>query len=155
MPLYFAYGWNMDAAGMARRCPNSRPLGPARLPRHRFFVMREGFASIVRDPRRTVHGVLWELALSDVAALDRFESLHTGLYAKVTQSVIASEGPRRAIVYLGRQAEPGAAKPGYMEDVVAAARAAGLPASYVAELETHLPVRKGPPPARAPMGAAR
>jgi len=28
---------------MARRCPNSRPLGPARLPRHRFIVTRDGY----------------------------------------------------------------------------------------------------------------
>ena len=27
MPLYFAYGANMDVAAMAQRCPNSKPLG--------------------------------------------------------------------------------------------------------------------------------
>mgnify|MGYP002790472545 CR=1 FL=1 len=38
MPLYFAYGLNMDPAGMAQRCPRSKPLGLARLPRHRIGV---------------------------------------------------------------------------------------------------------------------
>ena len=51
MPLYFAYGLNMDPAGMADRCPNSRALGPARLPRHRFIVTTDGYASVIRDPR--------------------------------------------------------------------------------------------------------
>ncbi|HEY6732614.1 MAG TPA: gamma-glutamylcyclotransferase, partial [Roseiarcus sp.] len=27
MPLYFAYGSNMDVAAMARRCPRSKALG--------------------------------------------------------------------------------------------------------------------------------
>ena len=73
MPLYFAYGGNMDVAAMAQRCPRSKPLGLARLARHRLTVMREGWLTVVRDARSDVHGVLWDLALSDVPALDRFE----------------------------------------------------------------------------------
>jgi hypothetical protein len=73
MPLYFAYGANMSVSGMARRCPRSKPLGPARLARHRLAVMREGWLTVARDPGSAVHGVVWELALADVAALDRYE----------------------------------------------------------------------------------
>ena len=51
MPLYFAYGSNMDAAAMAARCPGSRQLGCARLARHRLVVMAEGYLSLLRDPR--------------------------------------------------------------------------------------------------------
>lgn len=75
MPLYFAYGANMDAAAMALRCPASRLIGRGRLPRHRFVIMREGWASVVRAPGATVWGVLWELALSDIPALDRYEGV--------------------------------------------------------------------------------
>ena len=78
MPLYFAYGSNMDASAMARRCPRSKALGPARLMRHRLAVMREGWLTIARDPRSAVHGVLWDLALADVAALDRYEGSGAG-----------------------------------------------------------------------------
>ena len=67
MPLYFAYGSNMERAAMQKRCPHSRPLGPARLVRHRFFVCADGYASVARDPRRVVWGLLWDLALADVA----------------------------------------------------------------------------------------
>lgn len=60
----------MDVNTMARRCPRSKALGLARLARHRLAVMREGWLTAVRDPSSAVHGVLWELALSDIAVLD-------------------------------------------------------------------------------------
>jgi len=138
MPLYFAYGSNMDASAMARRCPRSKALGLARLKRHRLAVMREGWLTAVRDPRSSVHGVLWDLALSDVAALDRYEGLSKGLYAKLAQPVVAERGPKQAIVYFGLNAGPGAARPAYMAEVLAAARSWPLPAAGVEALEAIL-----------------
>jgi hypothetical protein len=135
MPLYFAYGSNMDVNAMARRCPRSRALGPARLERHRLQVMREGWLTAVRDPRSAVHGVLWELALSDVGALDRYEGLPDGLYDKFVQTIVAQRGPRRAIVYYGANSGPGTTRPGYIADVLAAARAWPLPAEAIAALD--------------------
>ncbi len=126
MPLYFAYGANMDVAAMARRCPSSKQLGLARLPRHRWIISTDGYATVLRDPRREVMGLLWDLALSDVPALDRFEDVPR-LYRKVTQPVISTAGIRRALVYIGRSAEPGKPRSGYLEDVLRAAEAAGLP----------------------------
>ena len=123
MPLYFAYGANMDVEAMARRCPSSKPLGLARLPRHRWIISTDGYATVVRDQRREVMGLLWELALSDVPALDRFEDVPR-LYRKVSQPVIASAGIRRALVYVGRSSEPGRPRPGYLEDVIRAAQSA-------------------------------
>jgi gamma-glutamylcyclotransferase (GGCT)/AIG2-like uncharacterized protein YtfP len=139
MPLYFAYGLNLDRAAMARRCPRSRALGPARLARHRFFITADGYASVRRDPRGTVHGLLWELALGDIPALDRFESLSTGLYQKIVQPVLTATGPRQALVYVGRSGQPGAPRPRYLEEVLAAARTLVLPPAYLAELEQWLP----------------
>jgi gamma-glutamylcyclotransferase (GGCT)/AIG2-like uncharacterized protein YtfP len=125
MPLYFAYGSNMDQTAMLQRCPASKPVGVGRLMRHRFIIFDEGYASVVRDPQRAVWGMVWDLALADVPALDRYESLSTGLYTKVVQPVVTKQGPRRAVVYLGRSASPGTPLPGYMEGVVEAARPAG------------------------------
>jgi len=135
MPLCFAYGANIDAGAMARRCPRSKALGPARLPRHRLAVMREGWLTVTRDPRSAVHGVLWELALADVAAVDRYEGVAQGLYAKLTQPVIAERGARQAIVYVGANAGPGAARSDYIAAVIAAARSWPLPAEAVEALE--------------------
>jgi hypothetical protein len=135
MPLYFAYGSNMDVDAMARRCPRSKALGLARFERHRLAAMREGWLTAVRDPSSAVHGVLWDLALSDVAALDRYEGLSEGLYAKLTQAVIAGSGPKQAIVYFGANAGPGVARPAYIAKVLAAAKSWPLPAEGVAALE--------------------
>jgi gamma-glutamylcyclotransferase (GGCT)/AIG2-like uncharacterized protein YtfP len=133
MPLYFAYGANMDVAAMATRCPGSRAIGPARLPRHRWIISTDGYANVIRDPRREVHGLLWELALADVSTLDRFEDVPR-LYRKVDQPVITPTGIRRALVYVGRATEPGRPRPGYLQDVLRAAEALGLPAVHLTEL---------------------
>lgn len=130
MPLHFAYGSNMDRTAMAARCPGARAIGPARLPRHRPVIMPEGYASVARDPRGTVWGLLWSLALADVSALDRYEEVGRGLYRKAVLPVLTEAGPRRALVYLGR-GEGGTPLPGALEDVLAAARAAGLPEGYL------------------------
>src|SRR5690242_6863448 len=135
MPLYFAYGANMDVSAMARRCPRSRALSLARLERHRLQVMREGWLTAVRDSASTVHGLLWDLALADVAALDRFEGMGRGLYAKRIQPVVAEGRPRQAIVYFGANAGPGAARPVYLAEVLAAARSWPLPAEGIEALE--------------------
>jgi hypothetical protein len=135
MPLYFAYGSNINVEAMARRCPRSKPLGTARLERHRLAVMREGWLTAVRDPRSAVHGVLWNLALSDVPALDRYEGLAQGLYAKVAQPVVAPGGAKRALVYFGANVGPGIPRVDYIADIVAAARRWPLPAAGIAALE--------------------
>jgi gamma-glutamylcyclotransferase (GGCT)/AIG2-like uncharacterized protein YtfP len=135
VPLYFAYGSNMDVSAMSRRCPASRPLGIARLARHRFGILEAGYATVLRDPAATVHGVLYELALADVAALDRYEDIARGLYRKVVQPVLRKEGsPVQALVYIGAGPGGGQPRPGYMEGVIAAAQSAGLPATYLAFL---------------------
>lgn len=150
MPLYFAYGSNMDRAAMRARCPGSRMLGPARLARHRLVITPEGYASVMRDPRREVHGLLWDLDLADMPALDRYEGAAGRLYAKVIQGVITDRGMRRALLYVGR-GEGGRPRPGYLEAVAAAAASAGLPAAYVAGL--HRLTAKGP--GLRPEGEAR
>jgi gamma-glutamylcyclotransferase (GGCT)/AIG2-like uncharacterized protein YtfP len=134
MPLVFAYGGNMDVAAMALRCPRSKPLGAARLMRHRLAAMREGWLSVVRDARSNVHGILWDVALADVAALDRFEGVHEGLYIKRLQSVVAQTGAKRALIYLGANSGPGILRADYLEGVIAAARNWRLPEEAIAAL---------------------
>jgi gamma-glutamylcyclotransferase (GGCT)/AIG2-like uncharacterized protein YtfP len=135
MSLYFAYGSNMDAGAMARRCPRSKALGLARLERHRLALMREGWLTAVRAPSSAVHGVLWDLALSDIPALDRYEGVAQGLYVKLTQAVIAERGPKQAIVYFGVNSGPGVPRAAYIAEVLAAARSWPLSAEGVEALE--------------------
>jgi gamma-glutamylcyclotransferase (GGCT)/AIG2-like uncharacterized protein YtfP len=134
VPLTFAYGVNMDVAGMAARCPRSKPLGVARLMRHRLVAMREGWLSVARDPRAIVHGVLWDITPADVAALDRFEAVGKGLYVKRLQAVVAEQGPKRALVYFGANSGPGVLRADYAREVIAAAQSWNLPADALAAL---------------------
>jgi hypothetical protein len=134
MPLYFAYGANMDLTAMATRCPRSKPIGPARLMRHRLSIMREGWLTVERAPAEAAHGLLWDLALADVPALDRFEATGAGLYSKIVQPVVAAGGPKRALVYVGSNAGPGRANGEYIASVLQAAHAVPLPAEGLAAL---------------------
>lgn len=138
MPLYFAYGANMDVAAMALRCPGAKPLGRGRLPRHRFVIMQAGYASVMRDPRREVHGVLWDASLADIRTLDAFEAVDRGLYVKITQSIIVEGGARRALVYVGCSGFIGKPKPGYLEPVIASAEYWGFPPGYIDEMARFL-----------------
>lgn len=146
MPLHFAYGSNMDVAAMARRCPRARLLGRARLPRWRFLIMPSGFASVSPEPRSMVHGALWEVPVSDVPALDRYEQVGQGLYVKKMIPVLREpHGAVPALVYVGAAPNQGAVWPGYLAEIVMAAKRLELPAPYVAWL-SHLLAeqKKGP-----------
>jgi hypothetical protein len=78
----------------------------------------------------------------------------SGLYVKLTQPVIAGNGPRRALLYVARSQSAGQPRPGYLEGIVTAAQEAGLPADYVREIAAWSPgegTRPGPAPARPPV----
>jgi gamma-glutamylcyclotransferase (GGCT)/AIG2-like uncharacterized protein YtfP len=135
MPLHFAYGSNMDPAGMARRCPGAKALGPARLEGHRFIIARAGYASVQRKSGAVVHGVLWRVADSDVAALDAYEDVAGGLYRRMFLPVRLGNDTMRALVYLARDQRPGRPLPRYQEELVLPpARAWGFPTQYLEEL---------------------
>ncbi len=135
MPLYFAYGSNMDCDAMRSRCPKAKPLGRASLMRHRFFIMESGFASVKRDAHGAVHGVLYDLPFSDINALDRYEDVGRGLYQKITQPVVRDgAAPMRALIYVGTSAQEGVAAAAYLDAIVAAANSWELPERYIASL---------------------
>ena len=107
-----------------------------------------------RDLRRVTWGVLWDLAFGDVPTLDRYESVASGLYVKVSQVVLTDGGPKRALVYMARGAGAGTPRPGYLEGVIAAASEAGLPPNYVREIEMLLPKAAGARSAAEPLPSA-
>jgi hypothetical protein len=146
LPLHFAYGSNMDAAAMARRCPRSRLLGRGRLARWRFLLLPSGFASIAPDPRASVFGALWDVAASDAPALNRYEQVGQGLYAKKMIPVLREPfGAAPALVYIGAAPNLGAAGPGYLAQIVAAAQTLDLPPAYLGFLRSLLAEQKKGP----------
>jgi hypothetical protein len=131
--LYFAYGANMERAAMEKRCPTAQPLGPALLRGWR-YVIAQGYGSIAPASGMCVFGVLWRLAPRDLAALNAFESLDSGLYRRTMLTVETGAERARVLVYVGAQRGKRSPMPGYQERVVAAAADWKLPARYVAEL---------------------
>jgi len=139
--LHFAYGANMSRAVMHRHAPGARPVGGAMLVNYRFVITGDGYASLAPTPAAVVHGVLWRLTARDRIGLDAWEHIADGSYRIETLPVRQAGRRLRALVYLARPGGVGRAKSGYMELVVAAARAWQLPADYVATLQQWLPAR--------------
>ncbi|HWW94305.1 MAG TPA: gamma-glutamylcyclotransferase family protein [Vicinamibacteria bacterium] len=136
--LYFAYGSNMDSRQMSERCRQAVPAGLGTLPDHRFIINQRGVASVVPRPGARVPGLLWSLTVQDEEVLDRYEGVPKGLYRKVLHSIErpSRAAPSRALVYVASDQKAGTPREGYLEQVLAAAQALGLPAEYIAELET-------------------
>jgi gamma-glutamylcyclotransferase (GGCT)/AIG2-like uncharacterized protein YtfP len=144
--LYFAYGANMERAAMRRRCAAAVPLGPAMLRGWR-YVIAQGYGSVASARGACVHGVLWRLTPRDLAALNTFESLDSGLYRRAILTVEAGAQRVRALVYVGRQRGRRRAMPGYQERLVAAAQDWRLPPRYIAELARLAPGYRAARPA--------
>ena len=139
MTLHFAYGTNMSRALMGSRCPTARALGPAMLEGYRFIITRDGYASVIPASGATVHGVLWRLKPRDLAALNAYESLATGLYRRRMLPVRCGGTRTPALVYIGRGRTRGRPRPGHLSVIIAAARGWQLPDAYVRSIEQWSP----------------
>jgi gamma-glutamylcyclotransferase (GGCT)/AIG2-like uncharacterized protein YtfP len=146
MTLYFAYGANMERAAMGKRCPGATALGPALLRGWR-YVIAQGYGSIAPAPGLCVYGVLWRLTPRDLAALNAFESLDSGLYRRAFVTVEVGTKRARTLVYVGKRRGKRRPMPGYQERLVAAAEDWHLPAFYVEELRRLAPGYRGARPA--------
>src|SRR5690348_8143555 len=101
MTVYFAYGANMERAAMRARCPGATALGTAVLAGWRYRIAN-GYGSVAPKSGARVHGVLWRLTPRDLAALNIFESLDSGLYRRVLLTVESGTRRARALVYVAR-----------------------------------------------------
>lgn len=136
---YFAYGANLDVAEMQRRCPTSTFIGTAVLPQYRFIIFSHGVASVSQDPSRSVYGIVWSVTPQDINALDKFEGVAQGRYARSSVEVQLQDGTTtQALIYLGADATFGTPRDGYLENIVQNAQQHGFPAEYIEELESWL-----------------
>jgi acylphosphatase len=133
--LYFAYGSNMSRALMSGRCPGASALGVATLAGWRFVITPDGVGSIARRSGNLAYGVLWRLTARDVAALNAYESLDSGLYVRRMMAVEHAAQRRTALIYWSTRPGVGRARPGYINLVVDAARDWGLPEAYIRSLK--------------------
>lgn len=134
--FYFAYGSNMDSRQMTSRCGEASVVGPARLQSFEFRINGRGVATIVRNDRSHVYGMLWRISESDERSLDDYEGVKYGTYNKQSLGVEAGTGATYwALVYIAADSRTGVPRPGYLERIVAAARQHRLPPEYVETLQ--------------------
>jgi gamma-glutamylcyclotransferase (GGCT)/AIG2-like uncharacterized protein YtfP len=141
MTLHFAYGSNMSRALMQARCPRAEAIGTATLSGWRFVINPEGFGSIAPHPGERVYGVLWRLSARDLAAINAYESVDSGLYVRRHLSVRCGAMQATALVYIARRRGEGWPRPGYIPLVVEAAREWQLPEAYIHALARWAPSR--------------
>lgn len=137
---YFAYGSNLCAQQMARRCPEASDPRPAVLADHDWLINQRGVATVEPFPGSRVHGVLWRVSDRDLAALDKAEGVPVR-YHRDRLTVHTPDGVSPAWVYIDHRVQPGAPRDGYLERIIGAAVQHGLPPAWIEFLRRWDPVQ--------------
>jgi hypothetical protein len=153
LPLYFAFGSNLDPEQMELRCPKHRVLCRAILHDHALAFHGEnkawGGAVAAADPRggAVVHGVVYELRPGDFATLDRVEGYsgpgEPGNFCERVQLPVELENGETIDVFtyvLSAPAPPSLPSRSYRWALLKGMRHHGLPREAIAAVET-MPVR--------------
>ncbi|MFB9689766.1 MULTISPECIES: gamma-glutamylcyclotransferase [Amycolatopsis] len=142
MPLYAAYGSNMEPAQMLERAPHSPMAGTGWLEGWRLTFGGEdlgwegALATIVEDPASRVFVVLYDVTPLDEDGLDRWEGGELGIHSKIRLRVQTMDGSVLAWLYVLDAYEGGLPSARYLGVLADAAEAAGAPADYVDDLRT-------------------
>jgi len=145
MPHYFAYGSNLDPVQMADRCPSSKAVEKACLEGYRFCFPQEstrwsgGVAGIRASNGDVVWGVVYELSDDDLLTLDGFEGVSEGRYLRDRLAVSIDGESVDVEVYIAslETNDTFSPSPTYLEALLRGARHHGLPADYLAFLQSH------------------
>jgi hypothetical protein len=158
--VYFAYGSNMLAERLQKRCPSARPLGNAMARGFSLSFSKRskdgsGKATLVETDvnEEAVYGVLFEVSQSEQTNLDKAEGRRKGYYRDDAFMVVRlTDGKQTtASVYLASPHECDASLvpyDWYHALIVGGAFQHGLPETYVAELRRTI-VQPDPEPQRA------
>lgn len=142
MALYAAYGSNMDPKQMLERTPFSPHRGVGWLLDWRLTFGGEeigwegSVATVVESPGSQVFVSLYELSPQDESALDEWEGISADLYRKIRVRVQTLDGSPLCFLYVLNGFEGGLPSRRYLDIMINAARAAGAPDDYIAQLES-------------------
>lgn len=139
--LYFAYGSNLYSPRLRFRVPGCRVLGVATLPAHQLRFHKIGADGSAKcdafrtgRPEDAVMGVVYEIAGSEKALLDRVEGLGRG-YGDATVALVTDDiGVVVASTYVALPAAIDAKRRPfgwYKNFVLSGAEEHGLPSDYV------------------------
>lgn len=143
---YFGYGSNMltERLRAPTRCPGAEPVGVAsvdgfRLAFSKYSVRdRSGKATLVPDANARVYGVVFDIPLSELDALNREEGLNRGYALHENVAVTLADGSATtARVYLAEKDDV-SLRPfdWYLALVLAGALQHELPAEYAGTIAT-------------------
>lgn len=150
---WFVYGSSLDAEAFAAwardhgyRVPDLSRAVPARLPGWRIAfdapsrMWGGAVASLAPAPGDAVEGLALPLPGEARGLVEHKEGAVSGLYEPMAVTLETASGPMEAVAFrvaaarrLPADAPP---SPGYLEVLVRGARARGLPAAWVARLES-------------------
>ncbi|WP_092629440.1 gamma-glutamylcyclotransferase [Actinopolyspora mzabensis] len=142
MPLYAAYGSNMDPTQMLQRAPHSPMTGTGWLMGWRLTFGGEdvgwegALATIVEESDAQVFTVLYDVSSEDEQELDRWEGSDLGLHKKLRLRIHTLDGPTLAWLYVLDAYEGGLPSARYLGLIAEAAERAGAPNDYVTKLRT-------------------
>jgi AIG2-like family len=142
VPLYAAYGSNMDPAQMMQRAPHSPMAETGWLIGWRLTFGGEdlgwegALATVVEDPLAQVFVVIYDVTPEDEKLLDRWEGGDFGFHKKLRLRVHTLDGSVLAWLYVLDAYEGGLPSARYLGVIADAAEAAGAPEDYVAELRS-------------------
>ncbi|TSE02027.1 gamma-glutamylcyclotransferase [Skermania sp. ID1734] len=160
MPIYAAYGSNMDPEQMLERCPHSPMAGTGWLHDWRLTfsggdIGWEGaLATVVEEPGSKVFVVLYDVSPEDEQSLDRWEGSELGIHRKIRLRIDvqdadpnvadAKTGSVLAWLYVLDAYEGGLPSARYLGVMADAAEKAGAPEEYVRDLRTRNSRNVGP-----------
>jgi hypothetical protein len=142
VPLYAAYGSNMDPAQMRNRCPHSPFSDIGWLSGWRLTFGGEdlgwegALGTLVEEPDSQVFVALYDITPADRVALDKWESADSGLYRTIRLRVSTLDADVVAWTYVLNGYEGGLPSARYLGLIAEGAEAAGAPADYLAELRS-------------------
>jgi hypothetical protein len=146
VPLYAAYGSNMDPRRMLKRCPHSPLETTGWLTGWRLTFGGEehgwdgALPTIVQDPLEQVFVAVYDVSREDESALDSWEGADSGLYRKTKVRIFTLTGETVVWTYVLDAYEGGLPSASYVGVLAEAAEAADAPDDYVLRLRS-LPCR--------------
>lgn len=145
--LYFSFGSNMDRTQMKERTPSAEFVGIGYVPDHDLVFNRKGsyrpggVASIVPSRGVNAYGVVWAISPRDLERMDAIEDPQA--YKRV-EKLVVTEGDEKLLcnVYVAFPEGDIAPDQPYLELMIQAAEAAGLPDGWIRRMKQYRAVAR-------------